>query len=632
MPVDEVPEGDETDVSVTSESESTSPTSSTRRSTRSRTRNPRYFNDDMVNHNSNNQFLASINWSSVCDNLRNRGSHFINWLHIHTDPITDEIEYMPTDAYQTIANAADNPRWEEAVNGPHANEFRKAIDIEYNTLLDFDSWDVVNRKSSMNVLSSVWAFKIKRYPDGRIKKFKARFCVRGFEQIEGVDFFETYSPVVSWITVRILLIISILLNLSTKQVDYTCAFLHAPVTDEIYVEMPKGYQQPGKVLKLKRSLYGLKQAPRNFYLHLRKALEDQNFIPSEFDECLFIHDNVVCVTYVDDCLFFAKNEADIDKMIDNLKQDSGLSIEYENNVAGFLGVLLTKNPGSSITLSQCGLIDRIIEATDPKHATPRDTPANPTPLHADKDGEPSSELFNYASVIGMLTYLAGHSRPDIAFAVHQCARFTFSPRRSHEKAVKRIVRYLLQTRDKGLIIKPTEDLSVDLYVDADFAGLWSVEDKNSIDSVRSRTGFTIMIGHAPVIWQSKLQNEVSLSTFESEYIALSTAMRDLLPFIDLLREINDGIGLPPDFTSSINSIIWEDNAACERLANLAPPRITPRSKHFGAKYHWFRRHIHKKENKITLVKIDSKNQIADIMTKGLTKTPFQYLRKLLMGW
>lgn len=94
---------------------------------------------------------------------------------------------------------------------------------------------------------------------------------------------------------------------------------------------------------------------------------------------------------------------------------------------------------------------------------------------------PSAELFNYVSIIGMLTYLAGHSRPDIAFAVHQCVRFTFSPRRSHEEALKHIVRYLIGTRDKGLIINPSNDLSVDLYVNADFAGLWSVEDKHHPD-------------------------------------------------------------------------------------------------------------------------------------------------------
>ena len=93
----------------------------------------------------------------------------------------------------------------------------------------------------------------------------------------------------------------------------------------------------------------------NHLVHLKKALEKQNFKNSDFDECLFIHEKIICVTYVDDCLFFAKSNDDINEMIEKLKKDSGLSIEFEDNVAGFLGVLLTKNDDSSITLTQSGL-------------------------------------------------------------------------------------------------------------------------------------------------------------------------------------------------------------------------------------------------------------------------------------
>ena len=115
----------------------------------------------------------------------------------------------------------------------------------------------------MNVLPSTWAFKCKRYPDGSVRKLKARFCVRGDKQKEGIDFFETYAPVVSWQTVRLLLILAMKLNLCTKQVDYTAAFVQAPITESVYVEAPRGFSESGnKVLKLNQCLYGLKQAPR----------------------------------------------------------------------------------------------------------------------------------------------------------------------------------------------------------------------------------------------------------------------------------------------------------------------------------------------------------------------------------
>ena len=95
----------------------------------------------------------------------------------------------------------------------------------------------------MNVLDSVWAFKIKRFPDGLVKKFKARFCVRGDQQLEGVDFFETYAPVVQWTTICLMLTLEVLLNLKSKQGNVTAAFLHADLDPEekIYVEMPLGF-------------------------------------------------------------------------------------------------------------------------------------------------------------------------------------------------------------------------------------------------------------------------------------------------------------------------------------------------------------------------------------------------------
>jgi hypothetical protein len=123
------------------------------------------------------------------------------------------------------------------------------------------AFEIVDEKPWMNVVSSVWAFKRKGYPNGSIRKLKARICARGFEQIEGANYFETFAPVVQCMTVRIVLIMTILLNLENKQIDYTAAFLQAPIDHDVYVEMPKLFQVKGKVWKLQRAIYGLKYAP-----------------------------------------------------------------------------------------------------------------------------------------------------------------------------------------------------------------------------------------------------------------------------------------------------------------------------------------------------------------------------------
>ena len=151
------------------------------------------------------------------------------------------------------------------MHGPYTSGYWDSMVKEVETLTDKDAWAEIAREQWMKVVPIIWAFKVKRLPDGSLCKLKARFCVRGDQQIIGVDFFEMYAPVVSWITIRTLLILSTIYNLSSCQVDYTAAFVHAEVKEDIYIEMPHEFQKPGKVLKLKKLLYGLRQSPHNFF-------------------------------------------------------------------------------------------------------------------------------------------------------------------------------------------------------------------------------------------------------------------------------------------------------------------------------------------------------------------------------
>ena len=260
----------------------------------------------------------------------------------------------------------------------------------------------------------------------------------------------------------------------SSQVDYTTAFVQAPVDCDVYCEMPRGYRQNEKILKLKRNLYGLHQGPKNFFALLKGKLIDIGFKQSSSDPCLFMKGDCVCVVYVDDCLFFAKNQSIIDNVIEGIREVF-MALEKEDDVAGFLGVKLTKHEDGRIEMTQTGLIKRIINAMGLDNSNPKGTPTIEGTLPKDLNGEPCNENFNYASVVGMLMYLQGHSRPDIAFAVNQCARYTFAPKRSHEEALKHIGRYLVGTADKGIIFTPTNDFCLDCYVDSDFAGQWNYE-------------------------------------------------------------------------------------------------------------------------------------------------------------
>ena len=496
----------------------------------------------------------------------------------------------------------------------------------------------------MQVIASTWAFKLKRFPDGLLRKLKSRFCVRGDLQKKIEDeAFDTFAPVVSWNTVRILLILSVILELETKQVDYVNAFCQAPLTKPVYIQPPAGWRKLNRmglsgdytfkedhVLKLTRSLYGMADSPKNFFEHLKSNLEKVGFKQSNLDPCLFISDKVICLTYVDDCLFFAKDGNDIDEVINGIQQ-TGMALTKEDSVAGFLGVLMDHSPDTGhVTLTQTGLIDRIITATGLEGANLKHAPAPEATLPRDLGGQPFDASFNYASVVGMLMYLANNSRPDISFAVHQCARHTHNPTRMHGEYLKHIVKYLKGTRTKGLILNPTGSLHIDCMVDADFAGLWNREDDQDPHCVKSRTGFVILLGGCPVIWTSKLQTEIAMSTMEAEYIALSTACRDLIPLRDLVLEIATAVKVDIDKTATIKTTIHEDNVGALTLANMELPRMTPRSKHIAVKYHWFREHI--QPGVIDVVKIDTNDQLGDIFTKGLGCVKFKTMREKLLGW
>ena len=323
--------------------------------------------------------------------------------------------------------------------------------------------------------------------------------------------------------------------------------------------------------------------------------------------------------------------SDINKLEDQLIS-VGVALEQESDAAGFLGVRMEIDQATGLMeLKQTGLIDRVIETLglDIGTTSGKFTPAETKPLVKDVAGDPALGDFSYSSVVGMLLYLAGHTRPDIAYAVNCCARYMFCPRRSHESALKIIGQYLKATRDRGLVLHPSKELKIDCYPDADFAGMYGHEDSSDPSCVKSRTGFVITVANCPVLWQSKLQTETALSTMEAKVIALAHCCQELFPIMDMVSLLGTKVGLPVSGTA-MNVSIHEDNAGALVLAETLPPQFTPRSKHYAIKTIWFREQIVLRG--IRLLKIDTVEQLGDMFTKGLPRTTFEYLRRKLLGW
>eukprot|EP00978_Attheya_sp_CCMP212_P044377 scaffold308379_cov37-Attheya_sp.AAC.5 len=184
----------------------------------------------------NESYLASLDWTRVKDEFRTGDWGLFEKL-IDENEVDGLVEYMHPMVLQIKASSQDNFRWHEAMNK------------ELETLeVKQESWDIEDRTDEIIVLKSTWGMNIKRFPNGLINKFKARFYVQGDMQIEGVDFFDTYAPVMQWSTIRLIMIIALLLNLTNAQADVTAAFLHTPLDggDEIFVDMPMGLNSQAK--------------------------------------------------------------------------------------------------------------------------------------------------------------------------------------------------------------------------------------------------------------------------------------------------------------------------------------------------------------------------------------------------
>ena len=542
------------------------------------------------------------------------------------------------------AQAQANPDvmyWHEAMRQPDRLEFIKAAQKEVQDHTANGLWEVVRRQDippGSYVTRAVWSCVRKRkLQTGEIYKWKSRLAFDGSRQTKGVNYWETYAPVVQWPVVRYVLTTAISQGWAMKQIDYVLAYTQAVAETDMYMEAPRGFtfDTTGKqraedfVLKIKRNYYGQKQAARVWNKHLVQQLEQVGFKQSDHDECVFYKGRSLYILYTDDSILTGPDPQELDDIITQM-QDIGLKITYEDGVEDFLGVNITKQQTGHLHLSQTRLIDAILDDLRlPADTNTRDVPAATTvKMRADDDGEPFDGHFNYRSVIGKLNFLEKSTRPDISYAVHQCARFSANPKQVHGRAVKQIGRYLAGTRSRGLVLKPQDKENFDVYADADFCGNFNKTDVPRSDMARSRSGYVIFYGGCPIVWASKLQSEIALSTTEAEIISLSTSLRTVIPLMHITKEMK-ALGFPVLSTQPrVHCRAFEDNNGAYELATVYKYR--PRTRYLCTKLFHFKSYVEKKE--ITILPCDTELQTADIFTKALDKETFERHRTRIMGW
>jgi hypothetical protein len=512
----------------------------------------------------------------------------------------------------------DEPRSiEDALASNLAEEWRASAEAEYHSLIENDTWDLVKLPSGRKPIGCKWVFKVKRDKDGKIERFKARLVAKGYAQKYGIDYDETFSPVVRFSSIRALLAFSVQNDMLIHQMDVVTAFLNGNLKEEIYMEQPPGYLQPGRenlVCKLKKSLYGLKQSPRCWNNAFRQHMESIRFQQSSADPCVFIQTEDTSVTivavYVDDLIIITKTPAKMEQVKINLA--AKFKMKDLGPLHYCLGITIDQdNERKCLWLHQRQYISAILEKYGLSQANSATTPADVN-VKLEKDDGVSKVVdpIRYQSMIGSLLYAANATRPDIAQAAGAVSRFNTRPNESHLTAVKRIFRYLKGTVDLALKYERKEDAALIGYSDADWAG--------DQDDRHSTTGNLFVMSGSPVSWLSKKQPTVSLSTSEAEYVALSKATQEA---VWMRRLFND---LKANFNEPI--MVMEDNQGA--IAMAKNPVSHARTKHIDIRYHYVREAV--EQDIVSLHYCPTEEMIADLLTKPLPRGRFETLR-LSMG-
>jgi histone deacetylase 1/2 len=332
------------------------------------------------------------------------------------------------------------------------------MDVEFGALQKNKTWHLVPPQRGKNVIDCMWVFKVKRKADGTLDKYKARLVAKGYKQRYGIDYEDTFSPVVKAATIRIVLSIAVSRGWSLRQLDVQNAFLHGLLEEEVYMRQPPGYEDkmnPHYVCKLDKALYGLKQAPRAWYSRLSQRLLELGFAPSKGDTSLFYFRKgklvMFVLVYVDDIIVTSSSQEATNALLKNLERD--FALKDLGDLHYFLGIEVKSSKGE-LLLSQGRYANEILERVNMLDCKPVTTPLSPSEKLSLHDGQRlgPQDSTRYRSIVGALQYLT-LTRPDISFAVNKVCQFLHSPTTVHWAAVKRILRYLKGSLGLGLWIK-----------------------------------------------------------------------------------------------------------------------------------------------------------------------------------
>jgi hypothetical protein len=534
-----------------------------------------------------------------------------------TSDIDDEEHVLNYQAYTSQVTGKEfTPRsYKEAMECPDREEWKSACDSEMEAHAVNSTWKLCRLPKGKRPIGCRWVMKIKHNQDGSIEKYKARLVAQGFSQKYGIDYQETFAPVIRYETVRLLVALGLELDCFIHSMDVETAYLNGEPEEETYMKQPEGYQCKGDngeelVCLLQKSLYGLKQSGNCWYGSINKSLLDWGFQRNLAEHCVYwkweAGKLLLIGLYVDDLLIVGQDLGQIERLKELLS--SKYKMKDMGQVSKFLGMGFDhKRDEGTLEISHRRYILDMLEELKMEDCNPVKTPL-PAGCNLDLAEGKATEATYYRSLVGKALFLANSARPDISYAVGQLSRFMQTPLEEHLKAGKHLLRYLKGTSDYKLTFKKQGTIIPTGYSDANWSG-----DVGS--DRRSTTGYIMILAGGGITWRSKKQTTVATSTAQAEYMALAEASKEITWLQNFLKAMKLGDG-------KTSTTIYADNSACKAIAEN--PVHHQRTKHIDIQYHFIREKIEK--GLVKVVKIESQNMLADMLTKNLGRVIFENLR------
>ena len=337
--------------------------------------------------------------------------------------------------------------WDQSMKAHDWDKFIEVVGIEldaHERMGNYEPIPIDKVPKGTKLIDMVWSMQCKwRIKTQEVYKWKACLNVHGGQQEHGVHYWDTYAPVVTWQMVRFFLILFILLGWHSRQLDFVLAYPQAPAEMPLYMWLPQSYKRNGMIrkthaLKLICNVYGQKQAGRVWNKYMDQGMHEIGFMPSKFDPCLYYRGSVIFLVYIDDCIVFGPDDQSVNRVVTNLRTCSQcFTIHDQTDIGDFLGVQVQKQDDGFIKLTPPQLIESIIKDLHLQSGSnPKKMPVVTTNLlHKDSDSPDMNLDFHNCSMIGKLNFLGKSTHPDISISMHQCARFSESPKCSHARMV-----------------------------------------------------------------------------------------------------------------------------------------------------------------------------------------------------